>query len=256
MESLLLYKNLSLQENRLLEDFLVYRQIYQNATHKNVSVNDDEAIELKGIILNYYYDFSSTISLAETVDFISKNYLDDNITMEELKDANKYEMEDAVENNNINIATNRNTPLIKENKLAFVSGDYGIDKLTDNQIYAYDVSSEFYADYFLVKKIEDKLITSFAWKDEKNMLRLSEVNDETEMDYDVVNYEDFKTDNFQYFYNKIQTLYEKYNRVENEKLDVCFDTFISDLKINQIDSYELKELLEEKEKGSEINNER
>lgn len=253
MESLILYKNLSLQENKLLEDFLIYRDIYQNANHRNVNVNDDEAIELKGIILNFYYDFSSTISLAETIDFISKNYLDDNITMEELKEASKSVMENAVENNDINIAINRNTQFIRDSKVAFVSDDYDISKIEENQIYAYDVSEDFYADYFLVKKIKDKIITSFAWTDDNNKLRLSEVNDETELDYNIVNYKDFKNDNFKYFYNKIQTLYEKYNCVDKEELEVYFNSFISELKINQIDSYELKEYLEEKEKGIEYN---
>jgi len=253
MESLNLYKNLSFKENILLEDFLVYREIYKNAEERKIKLENEEIVELKSIILNYYYDFSNTISIAETVDFISKNYLDDNITMQELKDADKHTMQDALENNNINLVLNRNTQFIKESKVNFVNENYCIEDLENDRIYAYDISRDFYADCLLVKKIEDKIISSFAWKDEDNKLRVSEVNDETEIDYDIVNFNDFKNDNMNYFYNKILICRKKDKEDKLDELNIDYNNFISDMKINQIDKYDIRDLIKNNDRVGEEN---
>ena len=100
MYSLEMYEKLSNEDNQYLEHYLVYRDIYNMAKEKGVVISADDVVDLREIIVAYFDDVDN-FRLSEITEFIAGNVLDDNITMEQIKQCSNYDIYEAIENDDI-----------------------------------------------------------------------------------------------------------------------------------------------------------
>ncbi|MBQ9072300.1 MAG: hypothetical protein IJY25_04015 [Bacilli bacterium] len=248
MKSLELYKKLSREDNLYLNDYLAYQSIYDCARNRNITLDDKVVTDLKEIIIDYYTEDSQWhFSVPRIADFISTHYLDDDITLDELGEIHYTDMFDAIENDSISMVLEQDTPILNKSTPTYLSSNYNLEDIKDNVVYAYPIGFDSYADYFLMKKIDDKVITNFAWKQEDERLRLVEDIEDTNIEYFIVNYDDFKKDRVDYFYNKMLDCYEQYNK-EQEIPPVGFNLIHNELKINQFDDFELRQIMRDEER--------
>lgn len=248
MNSLDLYKKLSREDKLYLNEYLAYQCIYDNARNRKIELDDKVVDELKDVVMDYYHsDTQWFLSVPRLADFISTHYLDDDITLEEINEIDWTDMMEAIENDCLGMVLEQDTPILNKSTPTYLSSNYNLEDIKDNVVYAYAIGKDGYADYLLLKKIEDKVVTNFAWKQPDDRLRLVEDIEDTNVEYFIVNYDDFKKDRVDYFYNKMLDCYEQYN-AEQEITPVGFKLIHNEIKINQFDDFELRQIIRDEER--------
>lgn len=106
MYSLDEYLKLSNTDNQYLEHYLVYRDIYNKAKINNVELTKDEVVDLRETIMDCFNDYDN-VKLSSITSFIADNYLNKNITLEQLKQCDEYEIICAMDNDDITELTDR-----------------------------------------------------------------------------------------------------------------------------------------------------
>lgn len=106
MNSLESYKKLSVEDNRNLEDYIIYRNIDITSKKNNKNLTKQELLDLRDIITDFYNNFSKT-DINELSYFIVENYISEDITMEQLKKCNDFELYEALENDDITYITDK-----------------------------------------------------------------------------------------------------------------------------------------------------
>ena len=97
MNSLNNYRKLSDEDKRDLTDYIIYRSIEDNCNEKSMTLSDNEIIDIKEVALDFYLDdCSSNLSVSRITDFITINYLDSNITLEELNEVDRQDLYEAI----------------------------------------------------------------------------------------------------------------------------------------------------------------
>lgn len=97
MNSLNNYRKLSDEDKRDLTDYIIYRSIEDNCNEKSMTLSDNEIIDIKEVALDFYLDdCSSNLSVSRITDFITINYLDNNITLEELNEVDRQDLYEAI----------------------------------------------------------------------------------------------------------------------------------------------------------------
>lgn len=97
MNSLINYRKLSKEDKRDLTDYIIYRSIEDNARERDITLSDDVITDIKEIALDFYLDdCSSNLSVSRITDFITINYLDNNITLEELNEVDRQDLYEAI----------------------------------------------------------------------------------------------------------------------------------------------------------------
>ncbi len=109
------YNELSKEDNAWLEEYIIYRDIYDVARERGAIVSDNVVEELKEIILDFYNEDSKTnFPLSYSTRFITNHYLDRDITINELKESSYFDIYDAIDNDDISIIKNENDNDIKD----------------------------------------------------------------------------------------------------------------------------------------------
>jgi len=104
MNSLGIYHKMNKKFIPMLEDFIIYRDIKDCAREKGITLSNKEILDLKEIILDFYNEDSVTnFPLSHSTRFIANNYIDNNISMRELRESSYYDIYDAIENENIEL---------------------------------------------------------------------------------------------------------------------------------------------------------
>lgn len=97
MNSLNNYRKLSDEDKRDLTDYIIYRSIEDNCNEKSMTLSDNEIIDIKEVALDFYLDdCSGDLSVSRITDFITINYLDNNITLEELNEVDRQDLYEAI----------------------------------------------------------------------------------------------------------------------------------------------------------------
>jgi len=248
VNSLERYKKLTREDNLYLNEYLAYQSIYDCARNRNIILEDKVITDLKEIIIDYYTEDNQWyLSVPRIADFISSHYLDDDITLDEIREIHYTDMFDAIENDSISMLLENDTPILNKTTPTYLSSNNNLEDIQDSVVYAYTIGNDGYADYFMFKKIDDKVITNFAWKQPDDRLRLVEDIEDTNIEYYIVNYDDFKNDRVDYFYNKMLNCYEQYSG-EQGITPVEYTLIHNELKINQFDDIELREVMKDEER--------
>lgn len=101
------YNELSKEDNAWLEEYIIYRDIYDVARERGAIVSDNVVEELKEIILDFYNEDSKTnFPLSYSTRFITDHYLDRDITINDLKESSYSDIYDAIDNDDISILKN------------------------------------------------------------------------------------------------------------------------------------------------------
>ena len=106
MYSLDEYLKLSSIDNQYLEHYLVYRDIYEQAKNYNVEISKEEVVDLREIIMDCFNDYDN-IKLSSITSFITSNYLEKIITLEQLKQCDEYEIICAMDNDDMTELTDK-----------------------------------------------------------------------------------------------------------------------------------------------------
>jgi len=102
MSSLGIYHKMNKKFIPMLEDFIIYRDIEYCANENGVKLSNDEIIDLKDIIIDFYNEDSIVnFPLSHSTRFITNNYIDKNITIKELRACSYAEIYNAIEEDNI-----------------------------------------------------------------------------------------------------------------------------------------------------------
>lgn len=97
MNSLLNYRKLSNEDIRDLTEYMIYRSILDNASERDIILDDETITDIKEIAYDFYLDdCSDKLSITSITDFITCNYLDNKITLEELNDVDKQDLYEAI----------------------------------------------------------------------------------------------------------------------------------------------------------------
>lgn len=101
------YNELSKDDNAWLEEYAIYRDIYDIAKEHNAIVSDNVVESLKEIILDFYNEDSKTnFPLSCSTKFITEHYLNRDITINDLKESTYFDIYDAIDNDDISILKN------------------------------------------------------------------------------------------------------------------------------------------------------
>lgn len=104
MSSLGVYHKMNKKFIPLLEDFIIYRDIEYCASLKNVKLSNKEIMDLRDVITDFYNEDSVVnFPLSHSARFIANNYIDNNVSIEELMDYSYPEIYDAIKYNDISI---------------------------------------------------------------------------------------------------------------------------------------------------------
>lgn len=105
--SLKRYKELTKEEKAKLEEFVIYRDIEDVVIEKGANITDEEMEDLKEVVLNFYNEDSIVnFPLTHSCNVITEAYLNNDITMEELKNASYSELYNAVDGNDFSSLSN------------------------------------------------------------------------------------------------------------------------------------------------------
>lgn len=97
IDSLKRYRELSKSDNSYLEDFIVYRDMNTVLREKNTKINDEDIDSLREVIIDFYNeDSKSNIPLSWVTKFITENFVDGNITLDDLNNSSYSEIYDAI----------------------------------------------------------------------------------------------------------------------------------------------------------------
>lgn len=86
MKSLNKYKSLSDIEKSYINSFVAFNSIFNKTNELEVELPEDDIVLMKDIVLNVYEkDDSYGYSVSDIADFLINNYLDEDITLEDIK---------------------------------------------------------------------------------------------------------------------------------------------------------------------------
>lgn len=98
MNSLINYRKLSKENKRELTEYLIYRSIEDNCREHKKELDDEKILDIKELAYDFYLDDCyGKLSITSITDFIINNYLDNNITLEELQDADYADLYSAID---------------------------------------------------------------------------------------------------------------------------------------------------------------
>ncbi len=98
MNSLINYRKLSKENKRELTEYLIYRSIEDNCREHKKELSDEKILDIKELAYDFYLDdCCGKLSITSITDFIINNYLDNNITLEELQDADYADLYSAID---------------------------------------------------------------------------------------------------------------------------------------------------------------
>lgn len=107
MSSLGVYHKMNKKFIPMLEEFIIYRDIEDCAREKSKKLPNHTIMDLKEIILDFYNEDSVVnFPLTRSTRFITNNYLDKRISLEELRESSFYDIYYAIENDDISLLTN------------------------------------------------------------------------------------------------------------------------------------------------------
>lgn len=107
MSSLGIYHKMNKKFIPMLEDFIIYRDIEDCAREQNTKLSNEEILDLKEIILDFYNEDSIVnFPLSHSTRFIANHYIENDITINELRDSSYSEIYDAIETDNIELLRN------------------------------------------------------------------------------------------------------------------------------------------------------
>ena len=96
------YNMLSAEDKSFLEGFIIYREIYDNAKSKEISLTDVTIDSLREFIMEFHDEYYN-YDLVQMTNFISINFLNDKFTLRQLQNFDKEDLYDALEENNIDL---------------------------------------------------------------------------------------------------------------------------------------------------------
>ena len=96
MNSLEMYNKLSKEDNQFLEHYVVYRDIYDIAKENNIEISNDEIVDLREFIMDYFQDVKN-FRLNEITQFVAGIILNKYITLEQLKQCSNFEIYEAID---------------------------------------------------------------------------------------------------------------------------------------------------------------
>lgn len=102
MKMLKRYNMLSNEDKSFLENFIVYREIYDNAKEKGINLTEETIDSLNEFIMEFHDEYYN-YDLAQMTNFISINFLKDKFTLRQLQKFDKEDLYDALEENNIEL---------------------------------------------------------------------------------------------------------------------------------------------------------
>jgi len=86
VKSLNKYKSLSNEEKSYINSFVSFNSIFNKTNESEIELPEDDIVLIKNIVLNVYEkDDSYGYSVSDITDFIINNYLDEDITLEDIK---------------------------------------------------------------------------------------------------------------------------------------------------------------------------
>ncbi|MBE5806695.1 MAG: hypothetical protein E7313_08355 [Clostridiales bacterium] len=104
MSSIGIYHKMNKKFKPLLEDFIIFRDIEYCASLKNVKLSNKEIMDLRDVIIDFYNEDSVVnFPLNHSARFIANNYIDNNISIEELMKCSYPDIYDAIKYNDISI---------------------------------------------------------------------------------------------------------------------------------------------------------
>lgn len=86
MKSLNKYKSLTDEEKSYINSFVSFNSIFNKTNELEIELPEDDIVLIKDIALNIYEkDDSYGYSVSDITDFLINNYLDEDITLEDIK---------------------------------------------------------------------------------------------------------------------------------------------------------------------------
>lgn len=161
-----LYKKLTKEDKAYLEDYIIYRDINDCINEKGIKLEDDEIIDLKEIILNFYNEDSvDNFPLTHTTQFITSNYINKNITMEELRDNSYYSIYKAIEEDNIEYMKTYTDYFAKQKRkldnLVKYKNVYSVNVLN-----SWGDIKEYYVDFIITNNLNGRTARCCDWFDD------------------------------------------------------------------------------------------
>ena len=100
MNSLEEYLKLSNNDKQYLEHYIVYRDIYDRSKLYNRPISNEDMVDLRKLILEIYED-EENLKINDLVNFIGDNVLLGTITLDRLKECDRYDILCAMENDSV-----------------------------------------------------------------------------------------------------------------------------------------------------------